>query len=129
MANDIAGKPGFIVRSPCGREWFLSHEAVSKDYAQFLMEQDGLSEVEAMVMASVHDNMQTWFSEQIIWEEVESLGVLIKEASPEEVQKALNFYRKFSGRGPNDDCIDAVMPLEIPSDDVKGMHSEQINGM
>lgn len=110
MANDIAGKPGFIIRSPCGREWFLSHEAVSKNYAQFLMEQDGLPEAKAMAIASEHNNIQTWFSEQIIWEEVESLGVLIKPASPENVQNALNFIRTFSGRGPYNDFNDAVMP-------------------
>lgn len=91
----IPQEPGFLVRSPCGREWFVPLEAVGRDYAEFLAEQDGLSpEAAAGESGKARDFWPTWFAEQChMWVDVERLGRLVKTSTLFKTKKALDNRR------------------------------------
>lgn len=99
------GEAGFEVRSPCGRAWFVPLEQVQLDYAAFLQETDGIdAEAARSKAAAVGGFMRTWFSEQFDWNDAVTCGRQIKEASPEDIVRALDFYRSRADRRPADDC-------------------------
>lgn len=105
------GEPGFEVRSPCGRAWFVPLSKVLEDYAAFLKDADKLSDEEARAKAFEDPSFgHTWFCEQFIWQEVERDGTLIKEASPEDILRALNFLRSYDGAGPSTDFTARNVP-------------------
>lgn len=87
--------PGFIVRSPCGREWFVSLGAVGKDYAEFLMEADGIAPSDAIATAERERGFwPTWFVEQCLhWGDIEQLGVLTKASRLFKTKAALDRRR------------------------------------
>lgn len=89
--------PGFEVKSPCGRVWFVPHSAVFDDYVAFVKQADSLSEEEARLHAQEECDIETWFCEQFNWTDVKQYGTLIKQASPEDVESALNFVLNNSG--------------------------------
>ena len=85
------GEIGFDVRSPCGRTWFVPLETVHKDYADFLVEQDGLSMGEAMAQAGGdQENLAVWFAEQWNLRDVAKRGRLTGLPTAEDVQRALD---------------------------------------
>ncbi len=95
-----AQEPGYRLKSPCGREYFVSKKAVLADYAQFLVDEDGLTLEEALTQANKDPTFgDTWFAEQYIWADVVEQGVLVKDASPEDVTRALDFLRDHGGGG------------------------------
>lgn len=101
MAN-----PGFEVHSPCGRAWFVPKTAVRDDYVSFLMQADKLSEADAKAKADEAGDLDFWFYEQFDWSDVQRVGTLIKEASPDDITTALDFLRAYAGGGPSDNCTE-----------------------
>lgn len=88
------GQPGFSVKSPCGRVWFVPLEQVREDYAQFLQQADGLSQSEARARVAKNEEfVPTWFYEQFDWSDVASRGQLVVQANPADIERALNFLR------------------------------------
>lgn len=87
--------PGFLVRSRCGRSWFVPLEAVGRDYAKFLEEQDGMSPEKAMEASSKErDFWPSWFAEQCCdWSTIESLGILVEKSALPKTKKALDRLR------------------------------------
>lgn len=109
--QDYSKAPGFTVKSPCGREWFVPLTAIIADYASFLQEADGLSNADALTKANANMSfMETWFHEQFSWSDVVHHGVLVKKADAAHVEAALNFYRDYSGQSPSNDCVSQLMP-------------------
>lgn len=88
-------EPGFLVKSPCGREWFVPIEAVSNDYAEFLVQADGLTMSAATIQAEKgKDFLPTWFAEQCnMWSDIDRLGRLTKKSSMYKTKSALNRFR------------------------------------
>jgi hypothetical protein len=99
--------PGFEVQSPCGRAWFVSRAAVIIDYAAFLAEQDNLSTEDALAKAQAECDVEQWFAEQFNWGDVKHHGMLIKHASPEDIERALNAYQERAGTSVADVLDDA----------------------
>jgi hypothetical protein len=89
--------PGFKVTSPCGREWFVPESAVIGDYATYLEEQDRLSKADAQAQALAECDVECWFAEQFRWTDVKTHGVLIKSASAEDIERALDAYQDRAG--------------------------------
>ncbi|KWU26402.1 hypothetical protein [Burkholderia cenocepacia] len=105
------GEPGFEVRAPCGRTYFVPLAKVRADYADFLVQADQLSEAAALEKAKENESfLSTWFSEQFDWSDVERNGRVVSEASPEQVKRALDFLRDYVSSAP---CNDYT-PHEIP---------------
>lgn len=100
---------GFQVTSPCGRVWFVPHEAVFNDYVAFLMEADKLSEDDAIEKAKEHCDIECWFNEQWQWDDIREYGRLIQQASQEDIQKALDSYQRQAG-GHITDYVEVTMP-------------------
>lgn len=91
----------FVVRSSCGRTWEIQASQVRDDYADFLKREDGLSEDAAKAQADADPNfLETWFCEQWSWQDVETFGTLVKEASAQEVKSALDYFRNNAGQAP-----------------------------
>jgi hypothetical protein len=98
------GQPGFEVKSPCGRVWFVPLEQVRRDYAAFLQQVDGLGHDAAMAKVAENEEfVPTWFCEQFDWRDVARLGQLVQDASAEAVARALDFVRDNSGCAPTED--------------------------
>jgi hypothetical protein len=95
MPDFIPQEPGFLVRSPCGREWFVPLEAVGRDYAEFLVENDGLSPEEAARQSNeVRSFWPVWFAEQCyMWVDIDRLGRLVKTSTLFKTKKALDNRR------------------------------------
>lgn len=99
------GEPGFEVKSPCGRVWFVPLEKVRLDYAEFLQQADGLDKAAAMSKVAQNEEfVPTWFHEQFDWSDVTRHGRLVQEASPEAIARALDFLRDNSGYSATNDC-------------------------
>lgn len=99
------GQPGFSVKSPCGRVWFVPLEQVRQDYAQFLMQADGLSNSEALAKVAENEEfVPTWFYEQFSWADVVARGQLVVQASPADIEYALNFVRDNSDVSPSSEA-------------------------
>lgn len=83
-------EPGYHIKGQCGREWFVPIAAVGRDYAEFLMQADKLSETEAVAQSNaVPDFWQTWFSDQCCyWEDIERLGRLVQPVGRFKTRKA-----------------------------------------
>jgi hypothetical protein len=98
------GEPGFEVRSPCGRVYFVPFKKVREDYAFFLQQADGLDEMAALEKASKNEAfLQTWFVEQFDWEDVARNGNVVKAASAEDIERALDFLRNNASSSPAND--------------------------
>ncbi len=82
----------FIIDAPDGRVFLLPRSAVAKDYMEFLMDQDGLSLREAQATVDRQPEfLDTWFSEQFFWEDVERLGMVLVHKNPESMQDFLPY--------------------------------------
>lgn len=88
-------EPGFEVQSPCGRAWFVPLEAVGRDYAEFLIEADGISAEDAADKVKNNQSfLPTWFDEQCTtWVDVERLGRLIQQSTLFKSKSALDNAR------------------------------------
>jgi hypothetical protein len=105
------GEPGFEVRSPCGRAWFVPLEQVREDYAEFLKQVDGLDDEAARSEVARNESfVPTWFYEQFAWADILARGKLVKEATAEDIVRALDFLRANSDIGPLDDVVDHEIP-------------------
>lgn len=96
---------GFKLKSPCGREYFYPLSAAHEDYAQAVVQMDGVTLTKAREYVSDQGEQAVivWFLEQTTWHEIQSHGTLIKDASPEEVRQALDFaMRSYSGAPQGD---------------------------
>lgn len=69
---------------------------VARDYAKFLVENDGVSFKEAMDGMTLED-VEVWFSQQYSWDDVDHQGKLIKYPSEQEILDALDMARRDSG--------------------------------
>lgn len=94
----------WLLKSPCGRKYKITTEAVVEDYKLFLIQTDGLTEQEAAKQAAEHCDPWVWFAEQFSWADVEAFGELVGRASEQDVINALNFYRSYAGTGPANDA-------------------------
>lgn len=94
-------EPGFRVPSPCGRVWFVPLSAVAADYAEFLMEADGLSREDAQrQVEGSPEFLPTWFAEQCnTWGDVERLGRLEVKSTLFKTKAALDRRRGMSRAG------------------------------
>lgn len=91
----VATEPGFLVDSPCQRQWFVPLAAVGRDYAEFLEQADGLSPEAAQKEAEANRGFwPTWFAEQCnYWSDVERLGRLVRKSTLFKTKEALNRRR------------------------------------
>lgn len=103
--------PGFEIKSPCGRVWFVSHAAVMADYIEYVKQADGLTKAEATAYAKDNCDVECWFAEQFDWSDVKRLGTLVKEASADDIERALNFLQNNSGSSPAEDFEEKEAPL------------------
>lgn len=101
--ENVMTEKGYEVKSPCGRAWFVPHSAIVQDYADFLVQADGLSENDALAKSREDCDIECWFCEQFNWSDVRRMGVLIKEASAKDIERALNFVQSNSGESAADD--------------------------
>lgn len=98
---------GFLMLSPCGRAWFVLRQAVRDDYARFLVEQDGLTPEAAKAQAEKDPGfLEEWLGTQFSWSEIASIGVLVREASRDDIRRALDLVRD-NGPDPGS-CLVAV---------------------
>jgi hypothetical protein len=88
-------RPGYLVKSPCGRAWFVPLEKVGEDYADFLRQADGLSPEEAKKKSDENrDFWPTWFAEQCnLWGDIERLGTLVTKSTLFKTKAALDRRR------------------------------------
>lgn len=88
-------EPGFRVPSPCGRVWFVPLEAVAADYADFLVQNDGLSPEDARRQVErCPEFLPTWFAEQCChWVDVERMGRLEVKSTLFKTKAALDRRR------------------------------------
>lgn len=113
------GEPGFLVSSPCERQWFVPFVAVAGDYADFLVQADGLSRADAL--AKVRLNLEfvpTWFYEQCAsWADVERLGRLTQRSTLFKTKSALDRRRgSFSNADVREEGIEeAAHAADLPS--------------
>ena len=107
---DLDAVRGFEAPSPCGRTWFVPLSAVREDYAQFLVDADGVSYEEARQKIEEYgeDTLTTWFYEQFDWSDVERYGTLTGAPSMQQVIAALNLYRTWVGWGPANNCVERL---------------------
>ncbi len=96
QADTLAhGEPGFLVSSPCQRQWFVPFAAVARDYADFLVCADKLSQEDAL--SKVDENLEfvpTWFYEQCAcWVDIERLGRLVRKSTLFKTKPALDRRR------------------------------------
>lgn len=106
--------PGYHVKSPCGREWWLPEAAVRTDYANFLMQADGLTREAADLQAAQAGTfVEAWLNEQYVWAEIDRDGVLISPATPEQVLRALDTYRA-GAYIENERCESQPVPTPAP---------------
>ena len=94
-AGTSAPEPGFLVSSRCGRQWFVSLDAVGKDLADFYVQHDKLSPQEAALkVLEQKDFLPTWFAEQFnYWESIEMLGKLVTKSTLFKTKAALDRRR------------------------------------
>jgi len=83
----------FRLKSVCGREYKVPVTGVATDYARFLMKEDKLTRAQADAQMT-DDDVTSWFYGQFSWDEVGHYGVLVKEASAKDVERALNLRRE-----------------------------------
>ena len=95
VATPAPEVPGYMVSSPCGRQWFVSLDAVAKDYAQFLVQADHLTpQAAAAKVDENRDFLPTWFAEQVsTWEDIEFLGRLVTKSKLFKTKAALDRRR------------------------------------
>ncbi len=88
-------EPGYLVTSPCGRQWFVPMTAVAEDYAEFRKQVDKLSAEEAAQEAIAQaDFLPTWFYEQFSeWVDIERCGRLVTSSTKFKTKRALDRYR------------------------------------
>lgn len=86
---------GYIVRGSCGREWFVPLEALRKDYIDYLIDSDGLSEGDAAKKIDEDESfLHIWFVEQCsLWCDIERLGRLVKESATLKTKAAMDNRR------------------------------------
>lgn len=82
----------FRVTGGCGRVWEVPLKAVRRDYVRFLMEEDGVTQKEALAQAT-KEAVETWFHEQFDWSDIEQYGKMVKGASAAKIEEALNLLR------------------------------------
>ena len=94
-AGARAPEPGFLVSSRCGRQWFVSLDAVGKDLAHFYVQNDNLSPQEAALkVLEEKDFLPTWFAEQLnFWEIIEMRGKLVTKSTLFKTKAALDRRR------------------------------------
>lgn len=82
---------GYLVKSGCGREWFVPCAAVRRDYAKFLVDSDHISKAAARAAADAmrDDEVDAWFSDQFTWGDVEHYGELVRERSMAQTMRIL----------------------------------------
>lgn len=85
----------FHLKSACGREYHVPVSGVARDYADYLVTEDKLTLAAAEAQMTDTD-VHSWFAEQFNWADVERCGVLVKNASAEDVARALNLMREES---------------------------------
>lgn len=91
----VPAEPGFLVDSPCGRQWFVPLEAVGSDYAEFLEQADKMTPEEAKAKSEANrDFWPTWFAEQCaMWVDIDRLGKVVRRSSRFKSKKALDNAR------------------------------------
>jgi len=108
---DASTEKGFEVRSQCGRVWFVPHDAVIADYAAYLEQEDKLSKEDALAQARQDEGTaQMWFTQQFNWSDIDRHGRLVREASAEDLERALKFMRTSGQSAPSDDFEEHNMP-------------------
>ena len=92
---------GFLVKSPCGRHYFVPLAEVRKDYAACVRQIDGLTRKASLAYVDEQGPaaLEQWFAEQWNWIDVADAGVLVREASKRDVKRALDDARDSSSRG------------------------------
>jgi hypothetical protein len=104
---------GWLVKSACGRQWFVSWSTVWKDYMEFLKDYDGLTRKEARAKANENlDFIETWFYEQFNWDDVERLGVLVTVPTEKQIKAALDFYRSYASNAISPKRINSKVKAE-----------------
>lgn len=97
---------GFEVLSPCGRVWFVPFVVVHKDHVDFTVELDGIGLEEATKQANEDlEFLDTWFRKQFRWQAIDLYGILVKDASQEDIKVALYYGRDTSNTMPHNDYI------------------------
>lgn len=89
----------FRISSPCGRIYELPLKKVEEDYIDYLVEADKITPEEAS-KDMTKDNIYSWFMEQFNWDDVDRYATLVQEASPKQIQEALDLLRR-SSHPPN----------------------------
>lgn len=88
----IPDEKGWVIKGNCDRVWFLPYSAVVRDYKNYLIEADGITEEQAEAQTAGED-ISFWFYDQYIWAEVERDGKLLTKPVPKKYKKFLDFYR------------------------------------
>lgn len=88
--------PGFLVKSPCGRHYFVPLEAVRQDYAACIRQMDGLNRKASLAYVDEQgpDALVRWFAEQWNWDDVADAGAVVRDASARDVKRALDHMRE-----------------------------------
>lgn len=89
----------FRISSPCGRIYELPLKKVEEDYINYLVEADKVTPEEAL-REMTKDDVYSWFMEQFNWDDVDTYATLVQEASPKQIQEALDLLRR-SAHAPN----------------------------
>lgn len=91
---------GFLVKSSCGRHYFVPREEVRQDYAACVRQMDGLNREASLayVDAQGAPALDAWFAEQWNWEDVADAGTVVRQASARDVKRALDLSRDMNTR-------------------------------